>query len=165
MLLHVGLLVKALAAESALERTHVRVDQQVSGQRGVALELLAAQFALVVSSRRLGNTVRRRAAVGSGGRQKLQTAFASAADGQRGRVVAQTVGHGGKLRAAGEPVRQQGFIEKKWRLANGQIRLSRLVGQQVANQEISRVHFGRVAASCRAHAFMPAKRALSDGAF
>lgn len=47
MLLHVGFLVKSFAAVLARVRSRVRVDQQVSGQRGRALESLAALFALL----------------------------------------------------------------------------------------------------------------------
>ncbi|KAJ4449542.1 hypothetical protein ANN_00943 [Periplaneta americana] len=46
VLLHVGLLVEALAAELAGVRSRVRVDEQVRGQRGRALERLAALLAL-----------------------------------------------------------------------------------------------------------------------
>lgn len=46
VLLHVGLLVEALAAKLARVRSGVRVDQQVCGQRGRPLERLAALFAL-----------------------------------------------------------------------------------------------------------------------
>ena len=41
VLLHVGLLVEALAAELARVRTRVGVDEQMCGQRGRALEALA----------------------------------------------------------------------------------------------------------------------------
>lgn len=46
VLLHVRLLVEALAAELAGVRPRVRVDEQVGGQRGRALEGLAAHPAL-----------------------------------------------------------------------------------------------------------------------
>ena len=46
VLLHVGLLVEAFAAELARVGTRVGVDEQVSGERGRALEALAALAAL-----------------------------------------------------------------------------------------------------------------------
>jgi hypothetical protein len=46
VLLHVGLLVEALATELARVGSRVRVDQQVRGESGRTLEGLAALFAL-----------------------------------------------------------------------------------------------------------------------
>ena len=43
VLLHVGLLVEALVAVAARERPDVGVDEQVRGERGGALEVLAAR--------------------------------------------------------------------------------------------------------------------------
>ena len=45
MLLHVGLLVEPLSAVLARVRARVRVDQEVRGQGGAALERLAALLA------------------------------------------------------------------------------------------------------------------------
>lgn len=43
---HVGLLVKSLTTELALERARVRMNQHVRGKRGGTLEALAARLAL-----------------------------------------------------------------------------------------------------------------------
>lgn len=49
MLFHVGFLVEPLAAELAGVRPGVRVDQEVRGQGGGALERLTAHFTLEAS--------------------------------------------------------------------------------------------------------------------